>query len=289
MRATIWGCRGSLAAPGRKTVRYGGNTSCVEVRADDGSFVVLDAGTGLRPFGEQVEEERPPRIDVLLTHLHLDHLEGLGFFRPVWHHETELHLWGPPSPTRTLEERIARYLSPPLFPIDISDVPADLHFHDIPDEPWELGGLRVRAQRVSHPGPTVGYRVESNGNSMAYVPDHEPALGVPLEDLGPDWTPGYDLAAGADVLLHDSQFTEEEYPERVGWGHSSVAHAVMFAQRAEVGRLVLFHHDPWRTDEELEQLHQRACALWNGGGAPPELAYEGMEITVSSYVRRAIT
>jgi phosphoribosyl 1,2-cyclic phosphodiesterase len=289
MRATIWGCRGSLAAPGRKTVRYGGNTSCVEVRADDGSFVVLDAGTGLRPFGVQVEEERPPRIDVLLTHLHLDHLEGLGFFRPVWHHETELHLWGPPSPTRTLEERIARYLSPPLFPIDISDVPADLHFHDVPDEPWELGGLSVRAQRVSHPGPTVGYRIENNGSAMAYVPDHEPALGVPLEDLGPDWTPGYDLAAGADVLLHDSQFTEEEYPERVGWGHSSVAHAVTFAQRAEVGRLVLFHHDPWRTDEELELLHQRACALWNGGGAPPELAYEGMEITVSSYVRRAIT
>jgi ribonuclease BN (tRNA processing enzyme) len=281
VRLTIWGCRGSLAAPGRKTVRYGGNTSCVEVRQEDGSFVVLDAGTGLRPLGEFVQEEAPPRIDLLLTHLHLDHLEGLGFFRPVWKHETELHIWGPPSPTRTLEERIARYLSPPLFPIDLSDVPAQLHFHDVPDDTWELGGLRLRAQRVSHPGPTVGYRIESNGSSVAYVPDHEPALGVALEDLGPDWTPGYELAAGADVLLHDAQFTELEYPERVGWGHSSVAHAVTFAQRAQVGRLVLFHHDPWHSDEDLEELGHRARALWNGTGAPPELAYEGMEIALA--------
>jgi ribonuclease BN (tRNA processing enzyme) len=282
MRLTIWGCRGSLAAPGRKTVRYGGNTSCVEVRQEDGSFVVLDAGTGLRPFGEQVQEEAPPRIDLLLTHLHLDHLEGLGFFRPVWKRETKLHIWGPASPTRTLEERIARYLSPPLFPIDLSDVPAQLHFHDVPDDAWELGGLRLRAQRVSHPGPTVGYRIESNGASVAYVPDHEPALGVALEELAPDWTPGYELAAGADVLLHDAQFTEQEYPERVGWGHSSVAHAVTFAQRARVGRLVLFHHDPWHSDEDLEALGARARALWNGAGEPPEVAYEGMEIGIDA-------
>ena len=281
MRLTIWGCRGSLAAPGRNTVRYGGNTSCVEVRLEDGSFVVLDAGTGLRPLGEHVEAEAPPRVHILLTHLHLDHLEGLGFFLPVWNPDMELHLWGPSSPTRTLEGRIARYLSPPLFPIDLSDVPAKLHFHDVPDEDWELCGLTLRAQRVSHPGPTVGYRIENGGASVAYVPDHEPALGVALEDLAPDWTPGYELAAGADVLLHDAQFTEREYSERVGWGHSSVAHAVTFAQRAEVGRLVLFHHDPWRSDEELEELGARAQALWNGSGrAPPELAYEGMEISL---------
>jgi ribonuclease BN (tRNA processing enzyme) len=288
MRLTIWGCRGSLAAPGRKTVRYGGNTSCVEVRLDDGSFVVLDAGTGLRPFGEYVQAEAAPRIDLLLTHLHLDHLEGLGFFRPVWRPDTHLHIWGPPSPTRSLEERIARYLSPPLFPIELADVPAQLHFHDVPDDWWELGGLRLRAQAVAHPGPTLGYRIENGGASFAYVPDHEPALGVELEELAPDWTPGYELAADADVLLHDAQFTELEYPDRVGWGHSSVAHAVTFAQRARVGRLVLFHHDPWHSDADLEMLANRARALWDGaGGLPPELAYEGMEIVLSAATARS--
>ena len=225
MRITIWGCRGSLASPGRHTVRYGGNTSCIEVRHADG-FLIIDAGTGLRPLGEHLMAEAPARIDLLLTHLHLDHLEGLGFFLPLWHPEMELHIWGPPSPTRTLQERIARYLSPPLFPIDVSDVPSQVVFHDVPDEAWELAGFRVTAARVAHPGPTLGFRLESGTSSVAYIPDHEPALGADLAEVGADWIPGCDLALGVDLLLHDAQFTDAEYPERVGWGHSSVTDAV---------------------------------------------------------------
>ena len=280
MRVSIWGCRGSLASPGRHTVRYGGNTSSIEVR-HDGGFVLLDAGTGLRALGEEIAAEAPARIDLLLTHLHLDHLEGLGFFLPLWQPETELHLWGPPSPTRTLEERIARYLSPPLFPIDVSDVPATLVFHDVPDEPWELAGMRISAAPVAHPGPTLGYRVESAGGSIAYLPDHEPALGADLSRFEDEWIPGFDLAAGVDLLLHDAQFTELEYPERVGWGHSSVSDAVTFALRAGVKRLVLFHHDPWHGDGQLDELEDRARELWNGAGEPPLLAREGMQIHVS--------
>ena len=282
MRVTIWGCRGSLAAPGRQTVRYGGNTSCLEVCSDDGSFVVLDAGTGLRPLGRRLLELAPPRIDLLLTHLHLDHLEGLGFFLPLWSAETTLHLWGPASPTRTLEERIARYLSPPLFPIDVSDVPATLVFHDVPAEPWELGGLRLSGAAVAHPGPTLGYRIESAGASLAYIPDHEPALGSDLGAVSSDWIPGFELASGVDLLLHDAQFTDDEYSERVGWGHSSLTDAVTFARRAAVGRLVLFHHDPWHSDEELDALGRQAMALWNGSGAAPVLAREGMVIDAKS-------
>ncbi|HEY1356366.1 MAG TPA: MBL fold metallo-hydrolase, partial [Solirubrobacterales bacterium] len=142
MRARIWGCRGSLATPGRETLRYGGNTSCVQIELNDGSCVILDAGTGIRGLGlELVADHSPiPPIHICLTHLHLDHIEGLGFFAPIWQQGAEVHVWGPPSATRTLEERIARYLSAPLFPVELVEIPARLVFHDAPTDTWEIGG-----------------------------------------------------------------------------------------------------------------------------------------------------
>jgi phosphoribosyl 1,2-cyclic phosphodiesterase len=276
VQVRIWGCRGSLAAPGAGTVRYGGNTSCVEVRLADGTLLVLDAGTGIRALGAALEGERLGPLHLLLTHLHLDHLEGLGFFAPFWRRKSELHLWGPPSMLHTLQERIARYLSPPLFPIRLGDTPARLRFHDVPGEPWHLGSATVQAAPVAHPGPTLGYRIEEDGAALVYLPDHEPALGLELASLSPDWISGCVLAADADVLLHDAQFTEDEYSSRLGWGHSSVAHAVAFAAIAGVERLVLFHHDPMRDDDQLEALLERARELSSGRPQPPELAFEGM-------------
>ncbi|MDQ4081558.1 MAG: MBL fold metallo-hydrolase [Actinomycetota bacterium] len=278
MLTRIWGCRGSLAAPGPETVRYGGNTSCLEVRSGD-TVLVLDAGTGIRPLGLALERERPAVLHLLLTHLHLDHVEGLGFFAPIWHRETKLHVWGPPSPVRRLETRIARYLSPPLFPVHLGDIPAQMTFHDAPGDEWEIDAIRIRSAPVSHPGPTIGYRLSENGRSLTYIPDHEPVLGTELAQLSVDWLSGHELAAGSDVLLHDSQYTEDEYPGKVGWGHSSVADAVSFARRSEVGRLVLFHHDPLHADADLERLRDRAEELWGDGSRPaPALAHEGMEI-----------
>jgi phosphoribosyl 1,2-cyclic phosphodiesterase len=280
MRVRIWGCRGSLAAPGPETVRYGGNTSCVEIRSGE-TILVLDAGTGIRALGHELENDGARVIHLLLTHLHLDHVEGLGFFRPIWHPETELHVWGPPSPVRRLEERIARYLSPPLFPVHLSDIPAKLVFHDAPEGEWQIDGIRIRSAPVSHPGPTIGYRLSDNGRALAYIPDHEPVLVADLAELPADWISGHEIAEGADVLLHDGQYTEDEYPAKVGWGHSSVAHAVTFAQRAEAEQLVVFHHDPVHDDEQLDGLRLRAAELWDGGGSePPIFAYEGMELEV---------
>jgi len=278
VRARIWGCRGSLATPGRETLRYGGNTSCVELALADGSTLVLDAGTGLRALGLKLAAEGVRTIHLCLTHLHIDHIEGLGFFAPLWSAETELHVWGPPSQIRTLRERIAHYLAPPLFPFDLAAIPSRLYFRDAPAASWQIGGATVRAETVSHPGPTLGYRVEEDGRSLAYMPDHEPALGVELESLSSDWVSGYGIAAGSSALLHDAQYTEGEYPEKVGWGHSSVADAVAFARIAETERLVLFHHDPLHTDGDLVELESRAGELWRNGGPPPELAFEGMEI-----------
>jgi phosphoribosyl 1,2-cyclic phosphodiesterase len=280
----IWGCRGSLPTPGEATVRYGGNTTCVEVCNGNGVPVILDAGTGIKRLGGALES--PPRIHVLLTHLHLDHVEGLRFFEPLWREETELHLWGPPSPIHSLRERIARAFSPPLFPVDLADIPATVVFHDVPAGPWEIDGVEVFALPVSHPDTTVGYRLEFDGGSLAFLPDHEPVVGVELASLGSEWISGHALAVGADVLLHDCQWSEDEYPARVGWGHSSVAHAVEFARRAEVGRLVLFHHDPDRSDAELDRLVDRAQELWDGAsGAPPVAAHEGMAIELDPQQR----
>ena len=277
MELTIWGCRGSVPTPGPATVRDGGNTSCVALRPDEDTLLILDAGTGIRELGRQLNG-LPKDVHILLTHLHLDHIEGLRFFAPIWRAETSLTIWGPPSPVRTLRDRIRVLLSPPLFPIHLGDVPSRLTFRDAPTE-MELGAARIRSQRVQHPGPTVGYRVEVNGRALAYIPDHEPALGLDLDTVGADWVSGIELARDADWLFHDAQYFEEEYPRLVGWGHSSVAHAVRVAQHADAKRLLLFHHDPAHGDDELERLEGRGREL-AGDGLEVGLAREGMELSV---------
>lgn len=281
MHLRVWGCRGSLSSPGPETVRYGGNTSCVELRLRDGTLILIDAGTGIRDFGARMGGEMPKRVHLLLSHLHLDHLEGLGFFPPLWDPECELHVWGPPSQTRHLKERITRLLSPPLFPVHLSRARAQMTFHDVPEVPWTIGGATITAQPVIHCGPTVGYRVEEEERSFAYISDHEPALGGDLSDVSPQWVSGYALARGADLLLHDAQYTEDEYPEKVGWGHSSTEHVVTFGLLTEVEQLVLFHHDPLHTDDQLEAMRGRAVDLWGHNGTRPMLAREGMEVDLS--------
>jgi phosphoribosyl 1,2-cyclic phosphodiesterase len=181
---------------------------------------------------------------------------------------------------RSLDERLARYLSAPLFPVELSDLPATFVFHDVQDEPWEIGGARLDAAPISHPGATLGYRIEADGGTMAYLPDHEPAVGVDLDRLTSDWISGFGLAEGVDVLIHDAQYTDLEYLDHVGWGHSSVSQALSFGSMTGARRLLLFHHDPRHTDEDLDTHQARARELWQGSGAPPELAFEGMEVRI---------
>jgi ribonuclease BN (tRNA processing enzyme) len=208
--------------------------------------VILDAGTGIRGLGLSLDGRRPARIDILLTHLHLDHLEGQGFFTPLWDPGTDLPIWGPTSPVQSLSERIASVLSPPII----------------------------------HAGPTVGYRIQEQGRSLAYLTDHEPALGSDLGSVAPEWISGFSVARRADVLVHDCQYTEEDYPARVGWGHSSTEHVATFAVLAGVERLVMFHHDPMHGDEQLEAMLRRVRDI-NPGTGDVSLAREGMEIDLS--------
>ena len=279
MRVRVWGCRGSLAAPGADTLRYGGNTSCVEVVLEGETALVLDAGTGIRPLGLELARRGTRHIHVFLTHLHLDHLEGLRFFAPLWDPGVTVEIWGPRSPVLSLRDRILRSFSPPLFPLDFRDIPARVRFHDLPAEPCEIDGLTVTSDRVLHPGATLGFRLERGGSTAAYLPDHEPALagidGVPL-----DWLSAGALARGADVLLHDAQYGDDEYSARIGWGHSSVADAVSYSDAVGADRLVLFHHDPQHSDGALEELEERARALTSANRTPPLLAREGTTLDV---------
>ena len=282
MRARVWGSRGSIATPGPETARHGGNTSCVEVRLSDGSLVILDAGTGARPLGIRLADGAGPRpaIHLLLSHLHVDHVEGLGAFAPIWMADTELHIWGPPSPVTSLEHRIARYFSPPLFPVHLSEVPARVTFHDAPEGSWTLGGASFTSAPILHAGPTVGYRIEEEGRVLTYLTDHEPAKGADLSTVAPEWISGRALAFGADVLLHDCQYTDEEYPDHVGWGHSSTGHLALFADRAKVDRLYTFHHDPMHDDDAVEAMCERVRDLWGVGPDRCAIASEGLELEV---------
>ena len=272
MRLKVWGARGSVPAPGPEMNRYGGNTSCVEVTLSDGSALILDAGTGIRGLGVALAASNP-RIHILLTHLHLDHIQGLMFFPPCFRSESEITIWGPASPEASLEERVARYISAPLSPVEVRELPCDVSFLDTPPSEWEIGPARIRAESITHRGPTLGYRISDGGVDLAYIPDHEPGLGAPLETMEPDWISGFDLAREADLLIHDCQYTDSEYPEHIGWGHSRISDTLTFARRTEARRLMLFHHDPLHADDFLDRFFETATERWSElGGEQGALA-----------------
>ena len=280
----MWGARGSVPTPGPETVRYGGNTSCVAVTLADGTLVVLDAGTGIRNLGQALAHT-PARIHVLLTHLHLDHIQGLLFFAPLFDPDAHVTIWGPTAPGGSLEDRIARYLSAPLTPVEVRELPCDVDFRDCPGSGWDLGSATIRAESISHRGPTLGFKITENGRSLCYLPDHEPALAGPVAELEPEWLSGYALARDADLLLHDCQYTDEEYTRFTGWGHSSLSDALTFARRTEAKRTLLFHHDPFHTDEQLDALAEVARERWaeiGGNGAGVGLASERLELALAA-------
>jgi phosphoribosyl 1,2-cyclic phosphodiesterase len=263
-------------------MRYGGNTSCIELHLSDGGTLILDAGTGIRNLGLSVRRDDGP-LHILLTHLHLDHIQGLMFFAPAFRPETEIIIWGPASPEATLRDRIARYISAPLAPVEVRELPSLMSFREAEPAEWDIGSAHIRAQPVNHRGPTLGFRIEDAGQSLCYIPDHEPGLGTPIRELEDDWISGFDLAHGASLLVHDCQYTDDEYPDHLGWGHCPLGDAIEFASRVSCERLLLFHHDPLHSDEFLDRLGVEAAARWEATGARPgtlRLASERLELEV---------
>jgi phosphoribosyl 1,2-cyclic phosphodiesterase len=286
VRAKIWGARGSIPAPGPETTHYGGNTSCVQLTLDDGSMLVLDAGTGIRSLGLTLPPSDAP-LHILLTHLHLDHIQGLMFFVPLFNPDAKIVIWGPASPEASLEDRIARYMSAPLSPLEVRELPCHPSFREAETTEWQIGSATIHAASVTHRGPTLGYRVEADGSSVCYIPDHEPGLGAPLAGLEEEWISGFELARGASLLIHDSQYTDDEYPSHVGWGHSPISDALAFADRTDAENLLLFHHDPLHSDDFLDALTgdviRRAGELGRAADWI-ELATERREVEVNGRV-----
>ncbi|GAC1532830.1 MAG: MBL fold metallo-hydrolase [Thermoleophilaceae bacterium] len=274
VKVKFWGTRGSIPVPGPATARYGGNTSCVELTLSDGSELILDAGTGIRELG-RVRSPSAGEVNLLLTHLHLDHVQGLLFFAPLFDPRAKAMVWGPRTFSGALLDRLARYVSAPLSPIEMRELPARVSFEDSPPRPWRVGPATIEAAPVSHRGPTLGYRIEDAGTTVCYIPDHEPGLGQDLAHCDARWISGHALACDADLLIHDGQYFDSEYPGHVGWGHSRVTDAVEFARRSGARRLALFHHDPVHSDADVDRL---AGAALSAASFPVIAAVEGATI-----------
>src|SRR3954464_9052598 len=280
VRVRYWGARGSIPAPRAEMALHGGNTSCVELTLSDGTEVILDAGTGITDLGRARDGGAGP-VHLLLTHLHLDHIQGLMFFEPLFDPRCEVRVSGPIAFGGSLLNRLARYISAPLAPIEIRELPATVSFHEIPTGRFQMGSATVEAAFVNHRGPTLGFRMPDGGVSVAYIPDHEPALGQELGGSTPAWISGYELARDVDLLIHDAQYTEDEYAGRVGWGHSATDHVVAFARRCGVRRLALFHHDPLHDDPTVREIAQAAQAAADDAIEEVSAAREGESFELS--------
>lgn len=272
MKIKVLGTRGSLPTTNPETFHYGGNTACIEVMNGD-QLLIIDAGTGILNLSAHVLSVRS-RFEILLTHLHFDHIQGLGFFKPMFNSNNEIHIYGPASSSQSLQYRLNRYLSPPLFPVHFRDLPCKIHLHEISHSSFAIDGLHIETNYVSHPGPTIGYRISNGQSVFTYLPDHEPLIGENNWNKRQEWISGTDLASHADLLIHDSQYTTEEYQTKVGWGHCTMEDAIKFAVLAEVKKILLFHHDPYHTDSYLEDMYQRIQRN-NSKKIKIELAREG--------------
>ena len=260
---TFWGTRGTIPTPGAHTARYGGNTACIEVTDGSGNLVILDAGTGIRGLGKRLAGQngsRGVRADLIISHAHWDHIQGLPYFAPLFMTGNLLKVWGPKQGDVEMETILRQMMHPAVFPVPLDALAATIEVeHVTPEEPIPTPGFTVKAMRVRHPAVTMGYRLERKGGpSIVYVTDDE--LGAAGDyDVGPNWRERFErFVGGCDLLIHDAMYTPEEYRAHAGWGHSTYLEAVELAIQAGVKRLALFHHEPEHNDERIDTMFEKA-------------------------------
>ncbi len=261
MNVTFYGVRGSCPCSGDRYRRYGGNTSCLVVNAEGDAPLIVDLGTGLRALGDVLLKEvralgTPLQANALLTHLHFDHILGLPFFAPLHDPGARLTVHGPAQPKGSLKDALHAAVQPPVFPIHMEQFRGELCTIDTRDEDFSVGSVKVLARAIPHSGATLGYRIEADGRTLAYLPDHQaPVDRRTISDAV------LELCQGADLLVHDGQYTDDEFATKADWGHSTAAFAVHVAAEAQAKRLLLSHHDPSHNDRELDRILSAARRL----------------------------
>ena len=285
MHVRFWGTRGSIPTPGHRTAVYGGNTSCVELRTNDGTTLVLDCGTGIRVLGlDMLRRQGPHRIHLLIGHTHWDHIQGFPFFTPAFLPGTELNIYGSVAFQRSLEDSLSGQMQYSYFPVKLQDLASRIHYTELEEGFFRIGDILVETQYLNHTAPTIAYRISCDGAAVAYVTDHEPFW----NSRGPDFHhPGDQrhiaLLGGADLVIHDAQYTSEEYRSKLGWGHSPAEYVTDITMAAGAARLALFHHDPTHDDDTIKRMEETQRARVAAAGSPLDVfaAAEGMEFDIA--------
>lgn len=302
MRIRFWGTRGSIAAPGPGTVRFGGNTSCIELLTDSGEHLVLDCGTGARLLGNHLMSSKKGAISatLLLTHTHWDHIQGFPFFAPLFVPGNRFTVYGPEGTCMSLHDVLSGQMEHHYFPVELDQLAAGISYEDLHEGTREIAGMTVRAQRMNHPSPTLGYRFETPSGSFCYLSDHEPfsedvwhkgVLPGRLDSIENEGDRRHaEYMRGADLLIHEAQYTPEEYPAKRHWGHSTYSYVVHMAAAAGVRRVFLSHHDPTHDDAFVAGIEQQARTLAHSLDPQMEVhcAYEGCEIELGNTTRPAV-
>jgi phosphoribosyl 1,2-cyclic phosphodiesterase len=301
-RIRFWGVRGSIPVPGKSTVRYGGNTSCVEVRAD-GEIIILDAGSGIRLLGLALDKEfgtRSMKLTLLISHTHWDHIQGLPFFSPAYNQKNLIRVLGYEGARAGLAKILASQMETPFFPVSLRQLPSHLAIEELKEMEFQVGNVEVRSKFANHPGICAGYRLVTSSGSIAYFPDNEQYEQLKLllasrdginEEEARDFATAerakmVEFLQGCDLAIMDTQYTDEEYTKHIGWGHSSLSSVVSLGLDSNVGKLVLFHHDPNHDDEMIDKMVEHARTLVAKSGKPLEVeaAREGAEILLEAKV-----
>ncbi|MBS3935115.1 MAG: MBL fold metallo-hydrolase [Sulfuritalea sp.] len=291
MKVKMWGVRGSIPAPGPRTVRYGGNTTCIEVRGDDDSLIILDAGTGIFPLAQSLLERMPIEANIFITHTHWDHIQGLPFFVPIHVSGNRVRIHGAYDivSMQGIEQVMSVQLQYSYFPIREAEIKARVEYVTLTGGvAVSIGAVAVTPVLMNHPVTEFGYRVECNGKALFFTGDHEPWLNIyaPGEEGHDEYQAmveqrqaELEAAIGAvDLLIVDAAYTQEEYPRKVGWGHGSFASAIALGRRTGARRVLCTHHEPTRGDDELEKVFAEALARHPDSGCEVLLAREGLEI-----------